>query len=157
MVLSMAFGEDEEFWWQRLRIFSEDYGFFGEDYRFFYFSSSAPKILHLCQCLHCILLIEALALSMCRHTNEGIPSTEHLQMLHWACADMLMRGNPVTDWTHYTHNWNQSRLFTHSPEGITCINRLTQYEFIITKRRHFSVKFKKENVLFTVMASLWGS
>ena len=49
------------------------------------------------QCLHCILMREVPALSMCTHTNEGIPSTEHVQMLHWACADMLMRGNPVTD------------------------------------------------------------
>ena len=40
---------------------------------------------------------EVPALSMCTHTDEGIPSTEHVQMLHWACADMLMRENPVTD------------------------------------------------------------
>ena len=53
--------------------------------------------LHLRQCLHCMLMSEVPALSMCRHSNEGIPSTEHLHMLHWACADMLMRGNPVTD------------------------------------------------------------
>ena len=76
---------------------------------FFYFSSSSPKILHLCQCLHCILMREVPALSMCRHTNEGIPSAEHVQRLHWACADMLMRGNPVTEITEtqtdsvYTH------------------------------------------------------
>ena len=53
MVLSMVFGEDEGFWWQRQRIFGEelqifgedygffgkDYGFFGKDYRFFYFTN----------------------------------------------------------------------------------------------------------------------
>ena len=62
---------------------------FGEDYGFFSFSSSAPKILHLCQCLHCILMREVPALSMCRHTNEGIPSTEHVQMLH--CVAIWVR------------------------------------------------------------------
>ena len=65
--------------------------FGGEDEGFFYFSSSSPKIFHLRQCLHCILMSEVPALSMGRHTNEGILSTEHVQMLHWACADMLMR------------------------------------------------------------------
>ena len=52
----------------------KDFG--GEDYGFFYFSSSLPKILHLCHCLHCILMREVPALSMCRHTNEGIPVTD---------------------------------------------------------------------------------
>ena len=31
------------------------------------------------------------------HTNEGTTYTEHGQMLHWACADIIMRGNPLTD------------------------------------------------------------
>ena len=89
---------------------------------FFYFSSSLPQILHLCQCLHClhcILMKETPVLSMCRHTNEGMPSTELVQMLHWVCADMLMRGNPVTDWTHYTHNWNPNRKCLHAWVRIT--------------------------------------
>ena len=45
---------------------------------------------------------EAPKLNMCRHINEGIPSIEHVQMLHWACADIIMRGNPVTDMTDNT-------------------------------------------------------
>ena len=58
------------------------------------------------QCLHCILMREGPTLSMCRHTNEGIPSTEHVQMLHWACADIIMRGNPLTDMTDNTEDTN---------------------------------------------------
>ena len=67
------------------------------------------------QCLHCILMREAPTLSMCRHTNEGIPSTEHVQMLHWACADIIMRGNPLTDMTDNTEdaNTNWQCLHTH--------------------------------------------
>ena len=61
---------------------------------------------HCLQCLHCILMKEAPKLSMCRHTNEGIPSTEHVQMLHWACADIIMRGNPLTDMTDNTEDAN---------------------------------------------------
>ena len=76
------------------------------------------QILFFCQCLLCILMREVPTLSMCTHTNEGIPSTEHVQMLHWACADMLMRGNPVTDWTHYTHDWNLNRQCLHSPHWV---------------------------------------
>ena len=33
------------------------------------------------------------------HANEGSPSnplTEHVQNLYWACADIIMRGNPLT-------------------------------------------------------------
>ena len=82
----------------------EDERFFGKDKRFFYFSLSLSKILHLCQCLYCILMRGVPILSMCRHTNEGIPSTEHVQMLHWACADILMRGNPVTYMTDNTED-----------------------------------------------------
>ena len=73
---------------------------------FFYFSSSSPKILRLRQCLHYILMSEAPTLSMCGHTNEGIPSTEHVHMLHWACADIIMRGNPLTDMTDNTEDGN---------------------------------------------------
>ena len=47
-------------------------------------------------------------LSMCRHTNEGIPCTEHVQMLQWACADIIMRGNPVTDMTDNTETQTQT-------------------------------------------------
>ena len=83
--------------WQKQRILGWIWRIFGEDEGFFYFSLSLPKIVHLCQCLHYILM------------REGISSTEHVQMLHWACADILMRGNPVTymtDDTEDTHeNW----------------------------------------------------
>ena len=58
------------------------------------------------RCLHCILMREGPILSMCRHANEEIPSTEHVQMLHWACADIIMRGNPLTDMTDNTENAN---------------------------------------------------
>ena len=60
------------------------------------------RFLSFVQCLLCILMSEVTALSMCRHTNEGIPSTERVQMLYWACADMLMGGNPVTQ-TVFAH------------------------------------------------------
>ena len=47
---------------------------------------------------------------MCRHINEGIPSTEHVQMLHWARADIVLRWNRLTcmtDNTEDTHaNWH---------------------------------------------------
>ena len=95
----------KDFWWrimdfwQRLWIFWQRLQIFWQRLQIFLFR----------QCWHCILMREVPPLSMCTHTNEGIPSTEHVQMLHWACADMLMRGNPVTDWTHYTHNWNPNR------------------------------------------------
>ena len=68
---------------------------FGKDDRFLYllfffiFAYLCQK--YLCQCLPCILMREAPTLSMCRHTNEGNPSIEHVKMLHWVCADMLMR------------------------------------------------------------------
>ena len=90
--------------------FSQDDGFCGEDDGFFTFSSSLPHCLpcvcHILQCLHCILMSEAPTLSMCGHTNEGIPSTEHVHMLHWACADIIMRGNPLTDMTDNTEDAN---------------------------------------------------
>ena len=57
---------------------------------------------------------EAPTLSMCRHTNEGIPSTEHVHMLHWACADIIMRGNPVTDMTDNTEDANPNRQCLHT-------------------------------------------
>ena len=49
----------------------EDDGFLVKMKDFFIF-------LRLRQCLHCILMSEAPTLSMCGHTNEGIPSTEHV-------------------------------------------------------------------------------
>ena len=57
---------------------------------------------------------EAPTLSMCGHTNEGIPSTEHVHMLHWACADIIMRGNPVTDMTDNTEDANPNRQCLHT-------------------------------------------
>ena len=95
MVLSMVFGGDNRFWWQRRQIFGKDNGFFAK-------SGKDKGFLLFVQCLLCILMSEVPALSMCRHTNEGIPSTEHVQMLHWACADMLIRGHPVTEMTDCT-------------------------------------------------------
>ena len=45
--------------WQRLRIFGDDYEFFGEDYGF----------LYLCQCLLCILMSKARALACTEHVQ----------------------------------------------------------------------------------------
>ena len=97
--------------WQRWRILVVKMKDFWWRWRIFWWRL---WIFLFRQCLHCILMREVPALSMCTHTNEGILSTEHVQMLHWACADMLMRGNPVTDWTHYTHNWNPNRQCLHT-------------------------------------------
>ena len=92
--------------WRRRRIF----------YFFFVFAKNplssphcSPCVRHMLQCLHCILMSEAPTLSMCGHTNEGIPSTEHVHMLHWACADIIMRGNPLTDMTDNTEDANPNR------------------------------------------------
>ena len=41
-------------------------------------------------------------LSMCGYSTEEIPSTEHVQMLHWICADILMKENPMTYMTDNT-------------------------------------------------------
>ena len=82
--------------WRRRRSF----------YFFFVFAKKSSSLPHCLQCLPCILMKEAPTLSMCRHTNEGIPSIEHVQMLHWACADIIMRGNPVTDMTDNTEYAN---------------------------------------------------
>ena len=56
--------------------------------------------------------------SMCRHTNGEFPSPEHVQMLYWACADIIMRGYPVTEMTDNTEYTNANRqcLHTTSPE-----------------------------------------
>ena len=75
-------------------------------FTFSVFAKNPSSLPHYLQCLPCILTREAPTLSMCRHTNEGIPSTEHVQMLHWACADKIMRGNPVTDMTDNTQYAN---------------------------------------------------
>ena len=64
---------------------------------------------------------EAPTLSMCGHTNEGIPSTEHVHMLHWACTDIIMRGNPVTDMTDNTEDANPNRQCLH-----TCVKDVYQ-------------------------------
>ena len=97
--------------WRRRRIF----------YFFFIFAKNpsssphcSPCVRHMLQCLHCILMSEAPTLSMCGHTNEGIPSTEHVQMLHWACADIIMRGNPLTDMTDNTEDANTNWQCLHT-------------------------------------------
>ena len=62
-------------------------------------------------------------LSMCRHTNEGIPSTEHVQMQHWACADIIMRGNLLTDMTNNTEDANTNWQCLHTfqrPKELLC-------------------------------------
>ena len=105
------------FWWRRWIS--------GEDKGFFYFPSSSPKILHLRQCLHCILMSEAPTLSMCRHTNEGIPSTEHVHMLHWACADIIMRGNSLTDMTDNTEDGNTNWQCLHTPFPLKLMGEFT--------------------------------
>ena len=91
------------------RFCGEDKGFLAKtkDFLlFFVFAKNPSSWPHCLQCLHCILMRETPTLSMCRHTNEGMPSTEHVQMLHWACADIIMRGNPLTDMTDNTEDAN---------------------------------------------------
>ena len=97
--------------WRRRRIF----------YFFFIFAKNpsssphcSPCVRHMLQCLHCILMSEAPTLSMCGHTNEGIPSTEHVHMLHWARADIIMRGNPLTDMTDNTEDVNTNWQCLHT-------------------------------------------
>ena len=104
---------------QRWPFFLRRWRISGEDEGFFTFSSSSPKILGLRQCYHCILMSEAPTLSICGHTNEGIPSTEHVHLLHWACADIIMRGNPLTDMTDNTEdvNTNWQCLHTRQPSS----------------------------------------
>ena len=117
--------------WQRRWILWQRWRISGKDEGFFTFSSSSPKILHLrhtvspcvrhmLQCLHCILMSEAPTLSMCGHTNEGIPSTEHVHMLHWACADIIMRGNPLTDMTDNTEDANTNWQCLHTRAETLC-------------------------------------
>ena len=93
----------KDFWW-RQRIF----------YFFFVFAKNPSSLPHCLQCLHCIVMREAPTLSMCRHTNEGILSTEHVQMLHWACAYIVMRGNPLTDMTENTEDANTNWQCLHA-------------------------------------------
>ena len=78
-----------------------------KDFLFFFIFAKNPSSLPQC-------------LSMCRHTNEGIPSTEHVQMLHWACADIIMRGNPVTDMTDNTETQHTDSVYTLSGNGTAC-------------------------------------
>ena len=100
-------GEDEGFCGEDEGFCGKDEGFFGEDERFFIFLCLCQNPSYLPQCL-----------SMCRHTNEGIPSTEHVQMLHWACADIIMRGNPVTDMTDNTETQTQTdSVYTLGPDS----------------------------------------
>ena len=48
------------------------------------------------------------------HTNEGGTYTEHVQMLYWACADILMRGNPLTGMTDKNHDTNANKRVLHT-------------------------------------------
>ena len=85
----------------------EDEGFHHKDDRFLAKMTIFLYFLHLCRKSVIFALHtneEVPTLSMCRHSNEGIPSTEHLQMLHWVCTDILVRGNPLTDKTDNTEN-----------------------------------------------------
>ena len=83
-------GEDEGF-------HDKDKGFLAKMKDFLFFVIFAKNPSSLLQCL-----------SMCRHANGGIPSTEHVQKLHWACADIIMRGNPMTDMTDNTETQTQT-------------------------------------------------
>ena len=105
-------GKDERFCGKVKGFCGEDEGFLAKTKDFFFFFVFAKNPLSLPHCLPCILMREAPTLSMCRHINEGIPSTEHVQMLHWACADIKMRGNPVTDMTDNTEYTNWQCLHT---------------------------------------------
>ena len=77
---------------------------------FLFFAYLCQK--YLCQCLPCILMREAPTLSMCRHTNEGNPSIEHVKMLHWVCADMLMREIQWLIWLNVLKIQTQQTVFT---------------------------------------------
>ena len=114
VVKTMDFVAKTMDFWQRRRIF----------YFFFVFAKNpsssphcSPCVRHMLQCLHCILMSEAPTLSMCGHTNEGIPSTEHVHMLHWACADIIMRGNPLTNMTDNTEDANTNWQCLHTQRG----------------------------------------
>ena len=102
--------------------------FCGEDEGFFYFISVFAKhpssLPHCLQCSPCILMREAPTLSMCRHTNEGISSIEHVQMLYWACADIIMRGNPVIDMTDNTQCANTNRQYLHTLLNVLLANSM---------------------------------
>ena len=114
----------KDFWW-RQRIF----------YFFFIFAKNPSSLLHCLQCLHYILMREAPTLSMCRHTNEGSTYTEHVQMLHWACADIIMRGNRLTDMTDNTEDANTNWQCLHTPHESTeiRINELIMPKYFLIK------------------------
>ena len=42
------------------------------------------------------IMREGPTLSMCRHSNEVNPLTEHVHSLYWPCVDIIRRGNPLT-------------------------------------------------------------
>ena len=146
-----------DFWWRR-RIF----------YFFFIFAKNpsssphcSPCVRHMLQCLHCILMSEAPTLSMCGHTNEGIPSTEHVHMLHWACADIIMRGNPLTDMTDNTEDANTNWQCLHTRLDIWCLQSqmwllescqfLGLNQFVQQKYQSFVI----DKVPYTLLCSLW--
>ena len=46
---------------------------------------------------YAFVLREAPRLSMCRHSNEGNPLTEHVQSVYWACAGNNNEGKSSDD------------------------------------------------------------
>ena len=71
------------------------------------------------------------------HANEGSPSnllTEHVQTLYWACADIIMRGNPLT-MTNSEQRLNQ-RLRPVTTSSSTCFR--TQISFLLYHPPHFA-------------------
>ena len=71
MSVQLFCGEDEGFCGEDEGFCGKDKGFLAKMKDFLNFSSTLPKILHLCQCLPCIIMREGPTLGMCRHTNEG--------------------------------------------------------------------------------------
>ena len=103
--------KDEGFHSKDKRIFGKDKRIFGKDKGFFNFLHLHQKSFVFTNAYFTYLP----TLSMYRYTNEGIPSTEHVQMLHSAYADILMRWNPATYMTGNTEDTqaNWQCLHTH--------------------------------------------
>ena len=93
------FRVDLQFFRADLQFFRADLKFFGVDLQFFAAGLLLTYKLWICvmfTMLPCMLMREGLKLSMCRHSNEGNPLTEHVHSLYWVCADIIMRGNPLS-------------------------------------------------------------
>ena len=51
-------------------------------------------------------------------------------MLHWACADIIMRGNPLTDMTDNTEDANPNRQCLHIPDTQTWLKILPSLHIV---------------------------